>query len=245
MDQRQEDKLTYFGTLKTVLDADRPVWAGLGGFKRAADRLTGIIAGLGALAEIQRNAREGRVLTKAGATDAMIDEGMLVAGAISSLAGERGETVLAAKFDLHETDFRATRDELMDDLAQTVFDAGQKLLDDEAVHPPAAGAPTAADHGLTDAALQVLKARIGVYAAAVNSPRAAGIDISAATGQVPELIRQADAVIKGTLDKLALQFKKTAPDFFNKFQAARRIVNTGACPAAGSPSAPAPAPTPA
>lgn len=199
MDKRQEDKLTYFGTIKTVLDADRPVWAGLGGFKRGADQLTGLIAGIGALGEIQRNARAGKVLTKQDATDDMVDDGMLVAGAVSSLAAERGDTALTARFDLDETDFRGTRDELMDDLAQTVFDAGQKILDDEAATPPAPGTPTAADHGLTDAALQVLRARIGVYATVVNSPRAATIDISAATARLPELFAQADAVIEGTL----------------------------------------------
>jgi len=52
-------------------------------------------------------------------------------------------------------------------------------------------------------------------------------------------------VLKGRLDKLAVQFKESQPEFFNEYQAARRIVTVSGSRAARSGNVvPAPNTTP-
>ena len=76
----------------------------------------------------------------------------------------------------------------------------------------------------------MLLAKIALYGTVVNSSRTATVDISTATKQIAKLLEEADTVIEKTLDKLILQFKTSAPEFYAKYQAARKIVNTGARP---------------
>jgi hypothetical protein len=84
------------------------------------------------------------------------------------------------------------------------------------------------DYGVTAAKLTALKKRIESFQAASTKPRQTTAAVSAATKQLEGLFAKVDTVLKGRLDKLAVQFKESQPAFFNEYQAARRIVSAGA-----------------
>jgi len=238
MDKRQDDKLGMYQTVEKVCGDNRPIWANLIGFKRGCDKLSGIIASIGALWQIQQGARDGVRPTKLQITDDLIAQAVLVAGALCAYGTEKGEIQLSAAYDIDPTDIAKLRDTERDDYAQAIHDKARELLDLEQTSPPPADAPKLADHGLTDAALILLQARIALYGVAVQSPRAATVDITAATTSLAKIFEEGDALLAKILDKLILQFQLSAPDFFAKYQSARIIMNSGS-------RATKPAPTPA
>jgi hypothetical protein len=245
MEKRQDDKLGMFQSVENVCSLNRPLWASLLGFKRGCDKLSGIIASIGALGQIQGSARDGVQLTKEQINTDLIDQALLVSGAICAYATESGDLQLSEAFDLNTTDFMSLREAMRDDKAQAIHDKGRELLDAEQANPPAVGAPSLADHGLTDAALILLQSRIAVYGTAIQSPRNATINISAATAALKDLFDQGDAVLAKILDKLIVQFQSSAPDFVTKYNAARIIVDSGSRAKSPVLPTPPPAPTPA
>ncbi len=247
MEKRQDDKLGMAQTVQNVCASHRSLWASLIGFKRGSDKLSGLIASIGALAQIQDSARDGIMPTKEQINTDLITQALLVAGALCAYGTETADLQLSEAYDLNLTDFIAIRESLRDDKAQAIHDKARELLDAEQTSPPPAGAPLVSDHGLTDAALILLQARIALYSAAVQSPRTATIDITAATTALKELFVQVDALLSKILDKLILQFQTSAPDFVTKYTAARLIMDSGSRAKAPipPPSPPVPPVTPA
>ena len=82
-----------------------------------------------------------------------------------------------------------------------------------------------ADYGVTAAKLTALKKKIDGFEALHTKPRQNISNRSAATARLPQLLRQADEILRGRLDPLVVQFKVSAPEFYNAYQAACNIVD--------------------
>jgi len=54
--------------------------------------------------------------------------------------------------------------------------------------------------------------------------REAGIEQSGSTKQIAELFIRAEDIKRNTLDRLAPQFQRKAPEFFNKYKAAATVI---------------------
>jgi hypothetical protein len=84
-----------------------------------------------------------------------------------------------------------------------------------------------ADHGVTSAKLTALKKKIDGFDTISTKPRQSVAKRSAATTRLPVLFRKACRCLSKQLDRLMVQFKSTAPEFYAKHQAARSVVSTG------------------
>jgi len=54
--------------------------------------------------------------------------------------------------------------------------------------------------------------------------REAGIEQSGSTKQIAELFIRAEEIKRNTLDRLAPQFQRKAPEFFNKYKDAANVI---------------------
>lgn len=89
----------------------------------------------------------------------------------------------------------------------------------------AANAAALADYGVTAAKLTELQTAIDAFADAAAKPRAAISSRAAKTATLPQLFKQADAILTDRMDALLEMFAATNPDFVATYQSARVIVN--------------------
>lgn len=82
------------------------------------------------------------------------------------------------------------------------------------------------DYGITQEKLDELEHYISEYEAVVTAPRETTSDKSAATKKLEELFNQMDSALID-MDGLVKQFELTAPDFYNSYKTARKIVDLG------------------
>lgn len=82
-----------------------------------------------------------------------------------------------------------------------------------------------AAYGITAATLTGLQSTINTYQSAVAGPRNAVSLGSAYVQELKKLFSQANSLLKNQLDKIALQFKITHPDFYNAYSSNRIIVD--------------------
>ncbi len=164
-------------------------------------------------------------LGKTDLTNLLIDEALVVAGALCAYGSAKGDTQLCAFSDLERDNFIRLADADIDDKALGLHDKAKEILDGQTATPPAAGELRLADFGVTVDELTALANRIAAYAEVVQSPSAATIKISTATEAIAARFAAADELLAMVLDKLMLRFKKSAPDFFSAYKGARVIVD--------------------
>jgi hypothetical protein len=81
------------------------------------------------------------------------------------------------------------------------------------------------DHGVTQAKLTALKQRLKTYDGLRVMLRQAKAAAAAATRQLEQLFPEADRLLANRVDRLVWQFRESAPEFYEKYQVARTIVD--------------------
>lgn len=139
-----------------------------------------------------------------------------IASLAHACANEHGYDAIAKRTDLSLSDVQAgTEGEFIDRCKGILADTNE-LTDD------------LGDCGVTPKKLKDLAALIDSFATVKPKPRA-GVAVSKnATNRLEALRRRASKLLRGRLDRLMVQFKKTNPDFYGTYKAARLIVDLAA-----------------
>jgi len=181
--------------------------------------IRGRVAMLGALTEQQGSARAGAADSKRLVTNLLLDTTMEVAGALASYAAKKEDTELEAKVSFSRSDMATLPDNEIDDKAEAV-----QALATELLTTPNSGI---GDFGIDQTKLDSLAGRIAAYSKSVGLPRAATVNRSTITGAIKRQFDRIDDLLTRVLDRLVVQFKTKAPDFFADYQKARVIVDRG------------------
>jgi hypothetical protein len=136
-----------------------------------------------------------------------------LAGLARAAAVEKKLSLVANKLRLRATAFRHLRAEQRVQLAEMVHATVEPLLADLGTH------------GLTQAMLDEHRAVIDAAARVVSVPREATVARRAATSELRDAFRAVDAVIEDYFDSLLLPLKESDPEFYERYRAARTIVN--------------------
>ena len=142
----------------------------------------------------------------------MVDSTIEIAGAVYSNAHELKNNTLMAKVN-----FKSTIVEKMTQ-AELIAAAGVVLIEAEKIP---AGA--LANEGVTPEELMAYKQLITTYKAIKSSNKEAVIERSGTTETLSSLFKEASALLKGQLDRLALQLKRKDPEFYRRYKAARKV----------------------
>jgi hypothetical protein len=80
-------------------------------------------------------------------------------------------------------------------------------------------------YGITATKLTKFKNAIAAFDKVKTAPRQHRVTKSAATRLLPQLVRSGMSIVRNQMDGLMPQFKESAPNFFQEYQAARVIVD--------------------
>lgn len=136
-----------------------------------------------------------------------------VSGAIHSLAIGKGDKTLQARVNYKESAIaRMSQPDLIKAIA-IVIEEADKITPEEL-----------ANEGITAAEITEFKAAYAQLISVSTDTREAIIDRSGYTQQLADLFAEAADLKKNTLDRLASQYQRKAPEFYQKYKAAATVI---------------------
>ena len=218
MNSAQTSKLRMAQATIAVANTHKPVWQSLKAFGQGVVEAGDIVSQIVAKAQEQESRVSVASAEKAQTFQALVDGAYEVAAAVHACAVASSNKELAARADFSHSDIGEGSDSRVVSRCQDVLSAATENLD------------SLDDYGVTAAKLATLKKRIEAFQTAASKPRQTTASVSAATKELHDLFAELDGVLKGRLDKLAVQFKDSQPAFYNAYSAARRIVDPASRP---------------
>lgn len=161
------------------------------------------------------------VNNKGGTTDKnvlreeLINEGTIIAGMLYSYASATKNNTLKAKVDYSNSKLRDFSDEELGPHCQIILEAGQENV------------AQMADYSLTNAMLEDYKALAQEFDQAVPGPRNNTTKGKTMGTSLTTLFKESDELLADQMDRLALAFKKTHPEFYQEYLNNRTIVDAG------------------
>jgi hypothetical protein len=160
-----------------------------------------------------QSAPSGAAEAKQDALNTLGDLAYEVAGAVLSFAQKSGDLSLAARVRFSRSAICAGSGNALTARIQGVIDAATETLE------------SLGKYGVTQSKLNTFKQRLKAYDALRVMPRQAKAAAAAATRQLEQLFPEATLLLANRIDKLVWQFRESAPDFYEKYQVARSIVD--------------------
>jgi hypothetical protein len=209
----QSDKLKRIQTLNGVLDELEETWNTLPAFARAVTELETVTLEITEAAQVQLSAPDVTAEKRIARTS-LTNNAEEVAAAVLAYAEENDDAELAGRVDFSRSKITRGRDSTVVARCRDIHAAAVEIV------------TSLTDSGVTTAKLTALKKQIDGFEALHTKPRQNQARRSAATRRMPILFEKADRIVNRRLNKLVLQFKTSAPAFFNAYQTAVTIVNT-------------------
>lgn len=213
MNGPQADKLKRFQTLNGVLEENETIWSTLPAFVRGVTALESVIAEITGAVQVQLSRPDAAAEKRIG-REMLASSAAEIAAAVLAHAEENDDAELAGQVDF-------TRSQIIHGRDSSV------VARCRGIHAAAAeNVASLIDAGVTAAKLTALKKQIDAFETLHTKPRQNVAKRSAATRRMPDLFEKADRIVNRRLNKLVLQFKTSAPAFYNAYQTAVTIVNT-------------------
>lgn len=168
----------------------------------------------------KQQASSGVSLEKAAALQALANAGFEIVSAVQSCAAATGNAELAGRADFQRGALTRGADKTVLNRSEQIHEIATAVL------------PSLADHGVTQAKLNAFSKKIEAFRKAHPAPRQRVNSSSSATKQLAELFAELNVLLRKRADRLLVQFRESAPEFYNEYHSARTVVN----PATGSPA---------
>ncbi len=194
-------------------DHEETVQAGPKAFRTAADELTDLVDIITETAQTQESSKTAASADRNKALRMLGDCAFELASSLHAWCAANEMNDLAVCTDLSRTDItRGTATTVLNrckDIQKWVTDNLDSLTDYE----------------VTQANLTTLKNRIKAFEAIQTKPRTTKATGKAATRRLESQFGRLDALLTQRLDKLAVKFKQSVPEFWEAYKASRSIVN--------------------
>lgn len=222
MNKIQSSKLNSLLSVQSLLGANQTVIATIPALDEAADELTDLISSITAHVQVQ-SSPSGAAEAKEDALVKLGDSAYEIGGGVLSFAEKTGDLTLAAKVRFARSTITSGKSSLVVARCQGIVDATAENI------------ASLGDHGVTQAKLNTLKARLKTYDGLRVMPRQVQAAAAAATRQLEQLFPEADRLLANRMDRLVWQFRESEPDFYQKYQTARTIVNAATASTEAAP----------
>lgn len=136
-----------------------------------------------------------------------------MAGGVLSFAEKGGDLTLAGKVSFARSAITEGSGNAVVARVQGIIDAAVETVS------------SLGEHGITQAKVNALKQRLKAYDSLRGLPRQATAAAAAATRQLERLFPKATRLLDNRIDRLVWQFRESQPEFYEKYQVARTIVN--------------------
>lgn len=224
------NRIDMFNTVDSVMDRNQSIW---GAVPAITVTVTDVKAGIAAIGESVRRQRAptGGAKDEKAAVRLSFEEKILeVADQLSAMAAKNNDANLGAQVELT----LSALDKMdVDDLEQT----GKRVAGLASTNLAAL-----ADYGITQADVTELNNLTTRFHGVKNAPRTAIAGRAGETDTQPILVANVTSVLRNRPDKQMRKFKKSNPEFYAAYRAARVIVDRGGSGASDQPPTPPPAP---
>lgn len=183
------------------------------GFKDGINTLRAIHNEMESTRMLQEVDLTGIAADKQATIDDLADITVEVAGAVYSYADKKNNRTLMEKVNYKES--------VIENLTNAELLSATGIILQEAVNVPAADLE---NEGISQEEMNRLRELYDLFHDVKSKPREAIIDRRGYTKKLAELFRKAYRVKKNTLDRLAPQYKRKAPEFYDTYKAASIIL---------------------
>ena len=215
MNTKTTNSLNMLQTTQLCLETNKALFKDIPAFAKASGELDAIVTGiLGA--QRQQASKEGLAEAKAGVRTELAEAAHEIAALTHACAVEHNRDAIAKRTDLSLSDVQAGTEAQFVDRCKGILADADEISDESD------------DFGVTTAKLKNVKDLLAEFEELKPQPRAGAAISRSATRRLETLNGRASDLLRGQLDRLMVQFKKTQPAFFESYQAARRIVRQSA-----------------
>lgn len=212
MTQDQDNITTMFETTNVVLQKNNAAWSGMPAFVAAVTEAT---EGTAAIRQKQADQEgTGETEAKQNARDKVEEQALVIGSQLSALAAATNDPLLEGKvaYDKSTMDKMAVSD-LITAAKSIATAAGDKA------------AVLASDYGISATDLSEFSGAIKDLGDVKDAPRQAVVDKKVATMSLPDAITHVRKIYRNRIDKMMTKFKKSDPDFYAAYFAARIIID--------------------
>jgi hypothetical protein len=213
MNSKLTAKLNMYDAVKTVCQDNAVTVATIKAFKTTFDEFKDKIVAIKEVAQQKDMETKGAAADKKARKASLCRIAVAVAGAIYAYAAAGDNNTLKQEVKFTNSQLIQTKDAMLAPRCQNIHDIG------------AANLAALADYGINAAKLTELQAAIDSFAEAAPKPRAAINTRAAKTATLPQLFKEADAILEERMDTLIAQFAETNPDFVAIYDSARKILD--------------------
>lgn len=223
MTSKQEAKLNMYNAVLSFCNQNEITVAEIPAFVTAFDNLTAKKNQIDDTAQQEAIIITGITINKANLKSTMITTATSIASAGFAYATSVNNPVLKEKFKYTSSDFQRFKDDELPLIVQNIHDNANSV------------AAQLVAFGITAPMITAFQTQITNYTNAVPSPRNAAAQRKALRELLVIYFKEADLILKDQMDKLALQYKTSNPEFYNSYRNNRIIINapTSSSQAAG------------
>lgn len=223
MTSKQEAKLNMYNAVLAFCDQFHSTVDTIPAFTTAVDDFIAQKDQIDTIAQQEAIIITGITINKANLKKTMVASATSIASAGFAYATSVNNPVLKEKFKFTSSDFQRFKDDELPLIVQNIHDDANAV------------AAQLVAFGITAPMLTAFQTEITNYSNAVPSPRNAASQRKALRELLVTYFKEADLILKERMDKLALQFKTSDPEFYNSYRNNRIIINapTSASAAAG------------
>lgn len=213
MNKFQIATLASYKLMVTESDNAPTITSLIPNYVKAIRHLRGINVEIDGLSQQQAVDITGITKEKNSLLEELADCVIDVAGAVHSYAVGKNDQILQAKVNYKARRLNSMKQAELIDAAGIVLEEAGKI--------PAA---TLAEEGITAEEMTRFAELHTLFKDVSDDKREAVIDRSADTDRIAELFAEAAALKKNTLDRLATQFQRKAPEFYQRYKDASTVI---------------------
>ena len=211
MNDRQENKLTMYRAVETLLDNNAAKTGPIAALSTAITNFKNLIGEIETAEQEKQTATTGKTASKGEAEAVLISEAVTIAAGLKALGSvtnnkeliEAGGETKSSLYGTRDTDL-VTKTQLIHDFANT-------------------NAIALADYGITPAMITSLQTRITDFNSALGT-REESVALRVAAGaEVEGFFKDADNVLVNQVDKIMEVFRESDTQFYNEYKNARVI----------------------
>ena len=180
-------------------------------FEQGVDKLAALLPEIESQSVTQDKDFTGLTKDKNNLIDHVADYVIEVSGAVHSYAELNGNKALQSLVNYKPTKVVRLDQHDLITAADIVLNEAQKI-------------PDLNNAGISPEELNEFNEALTRLKNSTSNRREAGIEQSGSTKRIAELFSRAEDIKKNTLDRLAPQFQRKAPEFYNKYKAAATVI---------------------
>lgn len=214
MTKRQENTLTMWAAVHTVLLREEQVWRPLEAFSKAADLFFRLQQALIPVVGLQLSGTHGITLDKKAVRSQLEEASVQLAANLEAFALTTGNNALKEEVHFTASSFSVMRDNILPVTVQKLLDKGAMYFNELTAY------------GVAEESLKELQQLLNHYLDYSAAPRVAIGKRKTARTDIAAQIEEGNNALE-IMDKLAGNFNNTAPGFVAAFRSARMIVDVG------------------